>query len=212
MELLLLMTCVSVAVNLIVIGFWKPWLGSYGTEKGKTLARKEDLDAILEEVKGVARAQKQIETALAGDLWHRQTFWNQKKEIYADFISVLHTLSTAYGDLELLFSFGGPGPWVGADATKWETIRARLEDGHDKIQNTFSLAKIFIDPQYLDCFKNFVDAPSFSDRQPPGLNREWCKASGEECNRLRHALIRSARKDLSNGLIVSTEQEVPDGH
>ena len=55
-----------------IFGIWKPWLGAYGGEKGKNLARKEDLTEILAEVRAVTITQKEIETKLAGDLWRKQ--------------------------------------------------------------------------------------------------------------------------------------------
>ena len=55
-------------LNALVIGFWRPWLSAYGGEKGKNLARKEDLSEILAEVRAVTKTQKEIESKLAGDL------------------------------------------------------------------------------------------------------------------------------------------------
>jgi hypothetical protein len=40
----------AVILNNLILYFWKPWLGAYGAEKAKNLARKEDLDKILSEV------------------------------------------------------------------------------------------------------------------------------------------------------------------
>jgi membrane protein implicated in regulation of membrane protease activity len=64
---------VGATLVLLAFWFWKPWAGAYASENGKNLARKEDLDAILAEVRAVTIAQKEIEHKLSGDLWHRQT-------------------------------------------------------------------------------------------------------------------------------------------
>jgi hypothetical protein len=72
------------ALNALILGIWKPWGAAYAGEKGKNLARKEDLDAILAEVRAVTITQKEIEHKLAGDLWNQQVLWNQKRDIYGD--------------------------------------------------------------------------------------------------------------------------------
>jgi len=50
-----------VAFNVLVVLIWKPWAGAYAGEKGKNFARKEDLDAVLNEVRAVAMTQREIE-------------------------------------------------------------------------------------------------------------------------------------------------------
>ena len=81
-------------LNALILGFWKPWGRAYAAEKGKNLARKEDLDAILAEVRAVTVAQKQIEQKLTGDLWDHQMRWNERKQIYADLLKSAHRMST----------------------------------------------------------------------------------------------------------------------
>ena len=73
----------TVALNALIFGIWKPWGKGYGEEKGKNLARKEDLDGILTEVRVVAIAQKDIEAKITSEVWSRQTFWGEKKLAYA---------------------------------------------------------------------------------------------------------------------------------
>ena len=79
MDWSLMVSGAALALNAVVIGFWKPWLGAYGGEKGKNLARKEDLDTILAEVRAVTFTQKEIETTLNNGMWNRQTLWAQAR-------------------------------------------------------------------------------------------------------------------------------------
>jgi membrane protein implicated in regulation of membrane protease activity len=58
-----------VVINNLVLWLWKPWTEAYAGEKGKNLARKEDLDKILEEVHAVTQMQKEIEAKISGDAW-----------------------------------------------------------------------------------------------------------------------------------------------
>lgn len=79
MDWTLVYVIVGVTLNTLVMYVWKPWTAAYVGEKGKTLARKEDLNEILAEVRAVTITQKEIEAKLAGDLWNRQMLWNQKR-------------------------------------------------------------------------------------------------------------------------------------
>jgi hypothetical protein len=58
-----------VALNNLVLLIWKPWAGAYAGEKGKNLARKEDLDKILDEVRAVTATQKAIEGKMSLDVY-----------------------------------------------------------------------------------------------------------------------------------------------
>lgn len=80
----------SAGLNALIFCLWKPWLGAYGSEKGKNLARKEDLDLLVAEVKAVTRGQEEIKSQLAGDLWSKQTLWNEKKSVYAQLLNSIH--------------------------------------------------------------------------------------------------------------------------
>jgi hypothetical protein len=89
----------SALLTALVFGFWKPWLGAYGGEKGKNLARKEDLNEILAEVRAVTITQKEIEAKLTGEQWDRQTRWNEKRNTYAALLSASSGLTDALGSL-----------------------------------------------------------------------------------------------------------------
>jgi hypothetical protein len=72
-----------VVFNTAVLWFWKPWSQAYSGEKGKHLARKEDLEKILAEVRVVTATQKEIESRISGALWDRQWRLNHKLDIYS---------------------------------------------------------------------------------------------------------------------------------
>jgi hypothetical protein len=55
---------------------------AYVGEKGKNLARKEDLDKILVEVHSVTEAQKRIEARISGEMWHQQWVATERRNAY----------------------------------------------------------------------------------------------------------------------------------
>lgn len=77
----------SAVVYVIVLLIWKPWTNAYAGEKGKNLARKEDLDQILDEVRAVAAAQKETEVAFHRATWHYETLWTHQMSAYASVIA-----------------------------------------------------------------------------------------------------------------------------
>jgi len=47
----------------------KAQLNAHGGEKEKTLAREDDIEKIVGEIKAVTHAQEAIKSQLSGDLW-----------------------------------------------------------------------------------------------------------------------------------------------
>jgi hypothetical protein len=57
------------------------YFGSYLKTKGKNLATKEDIDGVVEQVKLVTKATKEIEAKISNDVWDRQKQWELKREV-----------------------------------------------------------------------------------------------------------------------------------
>ena len=87
----------GVVTSLVVI--WKSSMTAYGGEKGKNLARKEDIDKIVNEIEKVTRTQKQIKTDLAGDLWNKQMLWTEKKLVYGGMLMAIHDMLTHVNEM-----------------------------------------------------------------------------------------------------------------
>jgi hypothetical protein len=94
----------GVVANRLIFYIWKPWGTGYAEEKGKNFARKEDLNEILAEVRAVTIVQKEIESKLSGDLWDRQTRWNQKKDLYGELLGLISKLSDSCAGLRAVQS------------------------------------------------------------------------------------------------------------
>ncbi|HWY58608.1 MAG TPA: hypothetical protein VNZ03_29355 [Terriglobales bacterium] len=56
------------------------FLGSYLKRKGENLATHEDIGNVLEEVRAVTTATKEIEAQISNDVWDRQKQWELKRE------------------------------------------------------------------------------------------------------------------------------------
>ncbi len=57
------------------------YLGSYLKKKGENLATREDINNVVEQVKAVTRATKEIEAKISSDVWDRQKRWELKRDL-----------------------------------------------------------------------------------------------------------------------------------
>ena len=56
------------------------YFGAYLKKKGENLATHEDLAALVEQMKAVTNATKEIEAKISTDMWHRQNRWEMRKD------------------------------------------------------------------------------------------------------------------------------------
>src|ERR1700719_2174978 len=88
----------GVLANWLILYFWQPWAKGYAEEKGKTFARKEDLDVIVAEGHVLTRTSESIKTELtqqteiikaqlSQENWERQQRWLKRFDTYVDVIA-----------------------------------------------------------------------------------------------------------------------------
>jgi hypothetical protein len=90
-------TLTFIAVLVLVI--WKiveAFSKGYGEEKGKNLARKEDIDTIRAEIKVVTKEAETIRAEISSGVWRHQWELEQKRSILAEVISVINDIETYY--------------------------------------------------------------------------------------------------------------------
>ena len=56
------------------------FIGSYLMKKGENLATHEDINKLVDQVKSVTQATKEIEAKISGELWDRQRHWEAKRD------------------------------------------------------------------------------------------------------------------------------------
>jgi hypothetical protein len=60
------------------------FLGSYMKKKGENRAIHEDIEKLVDQVRAVTTATKEIEAKISGDVWDRQKRWELKREVLFD--------------------------------------------------------------------------------------------------------------------------------
>jgi hypothetical protein len=67
----------SVICALFIGGFLK----SYMLKKGENLATHEDIEKLVDQVRAVTTATKEIEAKISGEVWDRQKRWELKRDV-----------------------------------------------------------------------------------------------------------------------------------
>jgi hypothetical protein len=185
----------GVALNALILGVWKPWVAAYTWEKAKNFARKEDLDAILAEVRAVTITQKEIESNLSGDLWNRQMHWNQKRDVYAELIRVGITFTSIYVGLNVIMkglSDGYTQSEVGPLILERDKFLHRLHEAHLEYARLFSVACIFANMRCQAALGQFITQTAL----PVAMTNERASQLQAETSNLIAELVMAAKEDL----------------
>jgi hypothetical protein len=172
----------SATLTIIALYFLQPWAKGYGEEKGKTLARKEDLDAIVAEMRAVTLAQKEIELKLSGDQWQHQIVWNQKRDIYFKIFSAAHELSDKCTNLETMLK--------SSDRTAERKLTEEFSSALTTLTNLIPTGKLFL-PQ--DAFKELL---AFCARPITDPFQSWITSTRLAVLSMSNDLVILAKKDL----------------
>jgi hypothetical protein len=65
----------------LILGAFLGYLASYVKKKGENLATHEDIDKLVDQMKAVTQATKEIEAKISGEVWDRQKQWEMKREV-----------------------------------------------------------------------------------------------------------------------------------
>jgi hypothetical protein len=70
------------AGGLSLAGGWLgAYLGAYLKKKGENLATHEDIDKLVDQMRAVTAATKEIESKIEGEAWDRQRLWELKRDV-----------------------------------------------------------------------------------------------------------------------------------
>lgn len=147
-----------VVLNNLFLWIWKPWAQAYTGEKGKNLARKEDLEKILTEVKAVTATTEAIKADVSGALWVRQIHWNQKRDLYFEVMKLIAELAEAYHR-------------AGAELESGSMSTEDLHGLHYRLDCIFRLTDLFADEKCFAVWKEYENSRNI----PPSPNPEWTR-------------------------------------
>jgi hypothetical protein len=178
----------SSVFTILLLWFWKPWAGAYAGEKGKNLARKEDLDIILAEVRAATATQREIEATISGEMWEHQWRLNQKRDVYARLIEGMGELQLTFATLAWFAKSKDSDHTEGASELSDRTKTLLLE-----CERSRAVARIFLSSEAvktIDEFECELKRPP-KELVPAEVSNAFARATEK--------LISAARNELGAG-------------
>ena len=87
------------AGGLSLVGGWGgAYFGAYLRQKGENLATHEDINKLVDQVRAVTQATKEIESKISNDVWDRQKRWEIKRDAVFEMVREMGSLEVALGD------------------------------------------------------------------------------------------------------------------
>jgi hypothetical protein len=99
------------ALVTLIAAFIGSFLPGYLKRKGENLATREDIDMLIDQVRAVTQATKEIETSLSDRSWNRQRLWEMKRDAIAAAIQAMDAADDALMELGIAYQLlksGGP--------------------------------------------------------------------------------------------------------
>jgi hypothetical protein len=175
------------AFNVLVVLIWKPWAGAYAGEKGKNLARKEDLEAIVAEIRAVTMTQKEIEAKISGDMWDRQWRLDKKLDAYGRILRAISDYMVWLADYSDDVKFR-----TGKTTTKTPATIA------EEFYSAYALSALLLSAESIAIVEKIK--PEFfyhsSLRYQNDTDGDAADTVNETLGNEREALIASARRDI----------------
>ena len=185
MEFLSLQTVLAWISGAVVTFF-----GAYLAAKGKNLARKEDLDGLVAEVRAVTIVQKEIEAKISGDLWERQWRLDQKRDAYARLMDLGQQIIDQY---VLLLGYGKTAASDQRSAQQCYAASTKLVSLSLDWGRAGSSGFLFLDREALEILPRFSAGRISSENEP-----DYQKVI-DGLNEAQRDLIQRARLDLGSG-------------
>ena len=130
------------------------------------------------------------------DCMHRQTNWNQKRDLYADLIKTAQELGNLYkniSDIPKLVKY--PFPEMDAHITaEFTKTGQQLQTAEAALRHAFALAKLFANDECAAAIGKYFK--SHNEAGEP-LSSEWAAARCDAALTLTVELVSAAKKDLS---------------
>jgi hypothetical protein len=96
------------ALTTLISAFVGSYLAAYLRRKGENLATHEDIDKLVEQVRAVTTATREIEAKISDQVWDRQKRWELKRDILLDSMRKTNDLENAISTEHAAFSLTSP--------------------------------------------------------------------------------------------------------
>ena len=100
----------TMGLTTLVSAFVGSYLASYLKKKGENLATHEDIDKLVDQVRAVTTATKEIEERIESSVWSKQRHWEMKRDALFATVQALDRTKSAFIELwaSQVFEVGDP--------------------------------------------------------------------------------------------------------
>lgn len=132
----------------------KPYLTGYAKRKGENLATHEDIEKLVDQMKAVTQATKEIESRISGELWDRQKQWELKREVLFEASRRVSAIYERVEDLQNLLQVEVTHPEYKEDVS-WMQDKADKSDKYFEALEALEESLLLVG---MTCEKAVVDA------------------------------------------------------
>jgi hypothetical protein len=100
------------------------YLAGYSSKKGENLATHEDINKLVDQVRAVTTATKEIEAKISNEVWDRQKRWELKRDVLFEIIKRTGKVSDTLTRIEAIYQTQG---WPSSGAVKPEAKEDLVE-------------------------------------------------------------------------------------
>ncbi len=204
----------SIMENLLALGlttlvsaFVGSYLASYLKKKGENLATHEDIDKLVDQVRAVTTATKEIEERIVSSVWSKQRHWEMKRDALFASVQALDRTKTAFIELwaSQVFEVGDPEykERKRVSAEKWLAEISRYDETRS---STSLVCRVAVRKALGEASQLFRSSAALVFKSKHG-NDEFAAASAASRDAIKK-VYELARAEL--GIVLSEEEAVDD--
>lgn len=95
---------IACGLTTLVGGCLGYYFAGYLKKKGENLATHEDIDKLMEQVKAVTQATKEIEAKISNEAWNSQKRWEMKREVLFSAVKRIAEIDDALSSFGTVFA------------------------------------------------------------------------------------------------------------
>jgi hypothetical protein len=183
----------------LVGAFGGSYLGSYMSKKGENLATHEDVGKLVDQVRAVTAATKEIEARISNDVWDRQKRWELKRDVLFEIIKKSGTVSDTLTRLEAFYQTQRSQKIDVVGPERMKTLidaSKAFNDSANAFENAGLLAGLVCGKELVDAANQFIllvrnIAVALGNANADALQQN----KGEFVQRM-HAITVTVRKEL----------------
>jgi len=177
--------------SIIGSGFGSWLTGLYG-EKGRIAAISARLEKVTLQTATLTKTAEEIKTQLSYKQWHRQTVWNEKRDMYRRYLTALIELQSAIGTFKAIISVFGTSQDVLMDQKKHSAL-TKMNTKIEELSHAFALARLFGPPELIRVGAKWTQA---THDNPIQESAQWCADQAQRNVTLELLITEIAKKDI----------------